>query len=756
MFTLFRKKDVFFLVIFQRILLQLLIFCLVLTAHYQNGFSVAAAEGVNNKPTLRVISPIDNSVFFERPYHNSFVIAGTVQDLDIGDKLTLKYQIDGNEEKKIDLFDATGVEQTFQTSPIFIAKPIGNGSHKVKIWVEDDKHGVSEVTVCNLLVDDTKSKKPIINWINTNSISKKRIEISYPENAMKKEYKINNNNWMTYSGPFEVTESSKGNNQGTKISARSFDQELNEFSVVSPMIRTPKGPEISLSATSVPKGGSLTISWTANDSIFKYGYRLWVGTFQRPGLYYNGTDVGMVHSYKINTANIPAGSTVDCKVWGVMDDFTSSTSSTLTFTVTNPTLSYINASPLSVILEAGKTQSLSVTATYSDDSTTNVTSSATYSSSNTSIATVNSSGVVTGVAAGSTTVNASYGGRNAIVPVKITAPSKTLQSITTSPSSVSLETGKTQSLSVTAKYSDNSTATVTSSSTYSSSNTAIATVSSSGIITGVGAGSATITVSYGGKTTTVAVSVTAPDTTPPTVPTNLTATAVSSSQINLSWTASTDNVKVTGYEVYRNGTKINTTSLTTYSDTGLAAATTYMYTVKAYDAAGNISAASSSASAKTFAAAVPTLTLGSAVIMEAPVNDGSITDKQVVTLTNGTFAADMSTGVTVNNLPAGLGISVVRNSDTQITISFTGKATKHEHANAVTNASVTVLKAKISGATADVTSGLFTIDFIDAQTQVTYDYVYDAQNRLQYVKAGGVIKFEFIYDQNGNVIEIKK
>src|SRR5207245_3773127 len=66
-----------------------------------------------------------------------------------------------------------------------------------------------------------------------------------------------------------------------------------------------------------------------------------------------------------------------------------------------------------------------------------------------------------------------------------------------------------------------------------------------------------------------------PDTTPPTVPTGLTATAVSSSQINLSWTASTDNVGVTGYRVYRGGTQIATTSTPSYANTGLSPSTTY-------------------------------------------------------------------------------------------------------------------------------------------------------------------------------------
>ncbi|WP_248927858.1 polysaccharide lyase family 7 protein [Paenibacillus hamazuiensis] len=89
------------------------------------------------------------------------------------------------------------------------------------------------------------------------------------------------------------------------------------------------------------------------------------------------------------------------------------------------------------------------------------------------------------------------------------------------------------------------------------------------------------------------------DTTAPTAPGNLTAAAVSSSQINLSWTASTDNVGVTGYDVYRGGAFLKTVTGTSASDTGLAASTTYSYTVKAKDAAGNASAASNTATATT-------------------------------------------------------------------------------------------------------------------------------------------------------------
>ncbi len=77
----------------------------------------------------------------------------------------------------------------------------------------------------------------------------------------------------------------------------------------------------------------------------------------------------------------------------------------------------------------------------------------------------------------------------------------------------------------------------------------------------------------------------------PTVPANLTATAASSSQINLSWSASSDNVAVTSYNIYRNGSYIKTVvGTTSYSDnSGLTASTNYCYRVNAIDAAGNAS-----------------------------------------------------------------------------------------------------------------------------------------------------------------------
>ena len=93
----------------------------------------------------------------------------------------------------------------------------------------------------------------------------------------------------------------------------------------------------------------------------------------------------------------------------------------------------------------------------------------------------------------------------------------------------------------------------------------------------------------------------AADTIPPSVPANLAAKAASSTQINLSWTASTDNVGVTGYKIYRNGSQVGTATTTSYQDTGLTASTAYSYTVSAYDTANNYSGQSSAAAASTLA-----------------------------------------------------------------------------------------------------------------------------------------------------------
>nr|WP_249684758.1 GEVED domain-containing protein [Flavobacterium sp. CYK-55] len=89
------------------------------------------------------------------------------------------------------------------------------------------------------------------------------------------------------------------------------------------------------------------------------------------------------------------------------------------------------------------------------------------------------------------------------------------------------------------------------------------------------------------------------DTTAPTAPTALAASGTTATTSNLTWTASTDNVGVTGYDVYQNGIYKATSATNSYAVTGLTAATTYTFYVIAKDAAGNASAASNTVSVTT-------------------------------------------------------------------------------------------------------------------------------------------------------------
>ena len=83
------------------------------------------------------------------------------------------------------------------------------------------------------------------------------------------------------------------------------------------------------------------------------------------------------------------------------------------------------------------------------------------------------------------------------------------------------------------------------------------------------------------------------DGTPPSMPTGLTSNNLGVSTVGLTWTAATDNVGVSGYRVLRNNVLVGTTATPSFSDSALAAGTAYTYAVQAYDAMGNLSAASS-------------------------------------------------------------------------------------------------------------------------------------------------------------------
>ncbi|MCI4444250.1 MAG: T9SS type A sorting domain-containing protein [Lentimicrobium sp.] len=106
-----------------------------------------------------------------------------------------------------------------------------------------------------------------------------------------------------------------------------------------------------------------------------------------------------------------------------------------------------------------------------------------------------------------------------------------------------------------------------------------------------------------GNTATQNQTVIVADTIVPTAPTSLVASGTTSTTTTLSWTASTDNAAVTGYDVYNGATLLGTTSSTSYTVSGLTASTAYTFSVKAKDAVGNISTSSNIVNVTTLAPA---------------------------------------------------------------------------------------------------------------------------------------------------------
>ena len=178
---------------------------------------------------------------------------------------------------------------------------------------------------------------------------------------------------------------------------------------------------------------------------------------------------------------------------------------TATLTVT-PTLSSVAVTPNPAAIEIGATQQFIATATYSDNSTKVVTTTASWKSANTGIATVNATGVATGVAAGPTTVTATFNGVSGSATLNVTATT-----ISISPNPASFAVGATQQFTATATTPGGSPTDVTATATWTVGNTSVATVAAGGLATGVAAGSTTIKASLpSGASGSASITVTLP------------------------------------------------------------------------------------------------------------------------------------------------------------------------------------------------------------------------------------------------------
>ena len=171
-----------------------------------------------------------------------------------------------------------------------------------------------------------------------------------------------------------------------------------------------------------------------------------------------------------------------------------------------PVVARVAVSPSSVSIEEGGTHQFSATA-YDSDNTMISGKTFAWTSSSTSVATVNSSGLATGVDAGSTTITATVDGVSGTASLTVTEPPPVVARVAVSPSSVMIEEGGTQQFGATAYDSDN---TMISGKTFAwtSSSTSVATINSSGLATGVDAGSTTITATVDGVSGTATLTVT--------------------------------------------------------------------------------------------------------------------------------------------------------------------------------------------------------------------------------------------------------
>ena len=184
------------------------------------------------------------------------------------------------------------------------------------------------------------------------------------------------------------------------------------------------------------------------------------------------------------------------------------TSAGTVLTVTNATVTQIQITPPSLTLAKGTKGKLTAIATYSDNSTQDVSSQVVWNSSNIGVATINLSGEVSAVSNGSATLTGRVGAVTSN-GVSLSVTNASVNQIDLSATASTLAAGTKAQLTAVASYSDGSSQNITPLVSWSSSDSNVATVNTSGEITAVSPGTAVITGSFGGQTSTLTVTVTA-------------------------------------------------------------------------------------------------------------------------------------------------------------------------------------------------------------------------------------------------------
>ncbi|OAS13906.1 discoidin domain-containing protein [Paenibacillus oryzisoli] len=294
------------------------------------------------------------------------------------------------------------------------------------------------------------------------------------------------------------------------------------------------------------------------------------------------TAVATVNTNGVITGVAPGSTTLTVTFNG------QSTTASVTVSSALANLNRIAFDSYSYSLQSGAIRSPYVTGYKNDNSTQILTTGLTYTSSNPAVASINSNGMVTGISPGVTTITAFYGSYTASASVNVTT---TVSRIEADESSINLEVNGSQYLQITAYDSQYNVNDVTSNTSFTSSNSSVVTVSSNGYITALSAGSAIITATYNGLSTTIYVTVGFKDIAAPTwnYGSNVTVAPGSGSSVTLTWSAATDNVGVISYRIYKDSELLTTVSGSELSTqlTGLAAGANLSFKVEAGDLANN-------------------------------------------------------------------------------------------------------------------------------------------------------------------------
>ncbi|WP_146068602.1 fibronectin type III domain-containing protein [Brevibacillus laterosporus] len=240
-----------------------------------------------------------------------------------------------------------------------------------------------------------------------------------------------------------------------------------------------------------------------------------------------------------------------------------------------------------------------------------------------------------------------------------------------------------------------------------------------------------------------------------TKPVNLVASSVSANGVTLTWDPVVKpNDPILTYTVIRNGENPQNVSESKYVDKNVQPGMQYHYQVVVIFESLTVSLLSDELKVQIPGTVTnPQLILSTNVLQESSQNDGSIATPLSVYLKQGVFAKDLSSGITIENLPEGLSVSIKRDSDNQITIQLNGKAKVHD--KPVDNLIVKIAKDRIVGATSDIKSDAFSIAFRENNIAALYEYEYNEQNQLITIKKDGTVIFRYLYDENGNLVTKK-